>query len=216
MKNKQNHFLVASFALLLFVMVGYMVKFFPEQLTLLDNNIQTAIRGNLPQAWTQLFRVMTVFGNISMQILVVALSVFSLLLVRWKIEALLILSNGFIAAILISSLKYLYQRPRPSIEHLVYASGFSFPSGHAMGSLLIFGSLLIVFHQRIKTKPLQLAGDAIFVTLILLIGLSRVYLGVHYPSDVLAGFILGFGVLHLVYPYYDKKRFEWRFQRKQP
>lgn len=53
MKNKQNHFLIASFALLIFVMIGYTVKFFPESLTSLDSSIQTAIRGTLPQSVTR-------------------------------------------------------------------------------------------------------------------------------------------------------------------
>lgn len=215
MKNKQNHFLIASFALLIFVMIGYTVKFFPESLMSLDSSIQTAIRGTLPQSVTRFFRIITVFGNVTTQLLVVTVSVIAFLFIKWKMEAFLVLSNGFVAALLISSFKLLYQRPRPSIEHLVYAGGFSFPSGHAMGSMLIFGSLLIVCHQRIKSRPLQVAVDALFVTLILLIGLSRVYLGVHYPSDVLAGFILGFGILHFLYPCYDQKRFEWRFLLKQ-
>ncbi|MDV5987712.1 UNVERIFIED_CONTAM: phosphatase PAP2 family protein [Streptococcus canis] len=215
MKNKQNHFLIASFALLLFVMIGYTVKFFPESLTTLDSSIQATIRGNLPQAWTQFFKGITVLGNVSAQLLLVVLSVLVLLLLKWKIEALLVLSNGVVAAVLISSLKWLYQRPRPSIEHLVHAGGFSFPSGHSMGSMLIFGSLLIICHQRIISRSLRLVVDTIFITLILLIGLSRIYLGVHYPSDVLAGFILGFSVLHFLYPCYNQKRFEWRFLLKQ-
>ncbi|HHK1593961.1 TPA: phosphatase PAP2 family protein, partial [Streptococcus pyogenes] len=46
-------------------------------------------------------------------------------------------------------------------------------------------------------------------------GLSRIYLGVHYPSDILAGFVLGFGILQFIYPFYKQKRFEWRFLLKQ-
>ena len=81
-KNKQNHFLIASFALLLFVMIGYTVKFFPESLTTLDSSIQATIRGNLPQAWTQFFKGITVLGNVSAQLLLVVLSVLVLLLLK--------------------------------------------------------------------------------------------------------------------------------------
>ena len=167
MTNKQTHFLIASFALLIFVIIGYTVKFFPERLALLDNTIQAEIRGNLPIVLTQFFRGVTVFG------------------------------------------------PRPAIEHLVYAGGYSFPSGHAMGSMLIFGSLLIICYQRLHSKLLQFVTSMIFIILILVIGLSRIYLGVHYPSDILAGFVLGFGILQFIYPFYKQKRFEWRFLLKQ-
>ena len=51
--------------------------------------------------------------------------------------------------------------------------------------------------------------------MIALVGLSRIYVGVHYPTDVLAGFTLAFGLLNVIYPTYDRIRFEWRFQSKQ-
>ncbi|HEP1470513.1 TPA: phosphatase PAP2 family protein, partial [Streptococcus pyogenes] len=160
-------------------------------------------------------RGVTVFGNVMTQVLLVIVSVLVLFFMKWKIEALFILSNGAIAAFLITTLKLFYQRPRPAIEHLVYAGGYSFPSGHAMGSMLIFGSLLIICYQRLHSKLLQFVTSMIFIILILLIGLSRIYLGVHYPSDILAGFVLGFGILHFIYPFYKQKRFEWRFLLKQ-
>ncbi|VGV80881.1 PAP2 superfamily protein [Streptococcus pyogenes] len=215
MTNKQTHFLIASFALLIFVIIGYTVKFFPERLALLDNTIQSEIRGNLPIVLTQFFRGVTVFGNVMTQVLLVIVSVLVLFFMKWKIEALFILSNGAIAAFLITTLKLFYQRPRPAIEHLVYAGGYSFPSGHAMGSMLIFGSLLIICYQRLHSKLLQFVTSMIFIILILVIGLSRIYLGVHYPSDILAGFVLGFGILQFIYPFYKQKRFEWRFLLKQ-
>ncbi|EHI70012.1 phosphatase PAP2 family protein [Streptococcus ictaluri] len=215
MKNKQTHFLKSSFAMLFFVMIGYTVKFFPESLTAIDSSIQSTVRGSLPEGVTQLFKLITVVGNVKTQILIVALASLFCAVLKWKAEAYFILANGLVAAVLISGFKLLYQRPRPSISHLVHAGGFSFPSGHAMGSMLILGALLIISYQRLSSKDLQITAVIFFSILIALIGLSRVYLGVHYPSDVLAGFILGFGILHLLFPFYDQKRFEWRFQMKQ-
>ncbi|HES0494615.1 TPA: phosphatase PAP2 family protein, partial [Streptococcus pyogenes] len=75
--------------------------------------------------------------------------------------------------------------------------------------------LLIICYQRLHSKLLQFVTSMIFIILILVIGLSRIYLGVHYPSDILAGFVLGFGILQFIYPFYKKKRFEWRFLLKQ-
>ncbi|MGT2728970.1 phosphatase PAP2 family protein [Streptococcus phocae subsp. salmonis] len=215
MKNKQQHMLKSSFALLLFVIMGYMVKFFPEQLTALDGVIQSAVRGNLPEGATRFFKLVTIVGNVKTQMMILTISVLICYALKWKAEALFLLSNGLMAALFITGFKILYQRPRPLIEHLVHAGGYSFPSGHTTGSMLIIGSLIIIFHQRLRQSPFQLVVDFCLTSLLLLIGLSRVYLGVHYPSDVLAGFLLGFGILSLLYPYYDKKRFEWRFHLKQ-
>ncbi len=159
--------------------------------------------------------LITVLGNVLTQLIVVVFAFVILQALKWKAESYYVLIAGLGASVLIVSLKLIYQRVRPTIEHLVFAGGYSFPSGHSMGSMLIYGSLIVIAHQRIKQPFLRLVVQWLLGSLIVLIGLSRIYLGVHYPSDVLAGFILGFGVLELVYPFYDRKRFEWRFHGEQ-
>ncbi|MFB5762969.1 phosphatase PAP2 family protein [Paenibacillus medicaginis] len=91
-----------------------------------------------------------------------------------------------------SLVKLLLQRDRPSLQHLTEAGGYSFPSGHAMVAMGFYGTLFAIWamhnrnHGRSISFPL-VAG----ALLILLIGLSRIYLGVHYPSDVAGGYIAG-------------------------
>ncbi|MED2974055.1 phosphatase PAP2 family protein [Fictibacillus sp. B-59209] len=88
-------------------------------------------------------------------------------------------------------LKNAFQRKRPNADPLVEALGFSFPSGHAMGSMVYYGFLgyLVV---RSKRKPLRKAGwTLLFAVAIIGIGISRIYLGVHYPSDIIAGYSAG-------------------------
>ncbi|MCQ6267022.1 phosphatase PAP2 family protein [Fictibacillus sp. WQ 8-8] len=88
-------------------------------------------------------------------------------------------------------LKNAFQRKRPNADPLVEALGFSFPSGHAMGSMVYYGFLgyLVV---RSKRKPLKKAGwTLLFAVAIIGIGISRIYLGVHYPSDIIAGYSAG-------------------------
>lgn len=102
-------------------------------------------------------------------------------------------STMALGGMLNSLLKYSAQRPRPGVfEHLVRASGFSFPSGHSMGSMLFFGSMAYVFAMSLEAhRALRMAAVAGSLMCAVLIGLSRVYLGVHFLTDVLGGFTAG-------------------------
>ena len=98
---------------------------------------------------------------------------------------------------------------------MVHAGGYSFPSGHSLGTFMILGAIAIVLAQRLAKKGAKVVIYIVTGLLIALVGLSRIYVGVHYPTDVLAGFTLAFGLLNAIYPTYDRIRFEWRFQSKQ-
>ena len=215
MKHKHTHYTYASFALLLFVALGYMVKFYPEALTGFDSNIQTWVRGGLPAGLTCFFKTITMLGNTPVQAIIAIVAVIWLYLRQYKAEAIFVGASGLLASILIVSLKYIYQRQRPSITHLVHASGYSFPSGHSLGTFMILGAIAIVLAQRLEKKESKIVVYAITGLLIFLVGLSRIYVGVHYLTDVLAGFTLAFGLINAIYPTYDRIRFEWRFQSKQ-
>ena len=215
MKHTHTHYIYASFALLLFVALGYMVKFYPEVLTGFDSNIQTWVRGGLPAGLTRFFKTITMLGNTPVQAIIAIVAVIWLYLRQYKAEAIFVGASGLLASILIVSLKYIYQRQRPSITHLVHASGYSFPSGHSLGTFMILGAIAIVLAQRLEKKESKIVVYAITGLLIFLVGLSRIYVGVHYLTDVLAGFTLAFGLLNAIYPTYDRIRFEWRFQSKQ-
>jgi undecaprenyl-diphosphatase len=90
-----------------------------------------------------------------------------------------------------SAVKILVDRPRPEIDQpLAYAFGKSFPSGHAMSSTVTYGALLLVFLPAL-TRRQRLVAVPATVMLLLLIGLSRLLLGVHFVSDVIAGYVLG-------------------------
>ena len=215
MKHKHTHYIYASFALLLFVALGYMVRFYPEVLTGFDSTIQTWVRGGLPAGLTRFFKTITILGNTPVQAIIAIVAVIWLYLRQYKAEAIFVGASGLLASILIVSLKYIYQRQRPSITHLVHASGYSFPSGHSLGTFMILGAIAIVLAQRLAKKESKIAVYGITGLLIFLVGLSRIYVGVHYLTDVLAGFTLAFGLINAIYPTYDRIRFEWRFQSKQ-
>ena len=215
MKDKQTYLTKGSFALLLFVILGYIVKFYPEQLISLDSSIQTAIRGDLPAILTTIFRGITHLIDLPIVISWAILLTVIFYLKKWKSESLLVAGNLSLAGILIVSLKHLYQRPRPDILHLVEEKGFSFPSGHSLAVTLLIGSLIIIVGQRVKDRTVKLILQILLGIYLVSVIISRVYLGVHYPSDVLASLCLGLGILFIEFPFYDKLRFQWRFTGKQ-
>ena len=215
MKDKQTFLMKGSFALLLFVILGYMVKFYPEMLINFDQSIQTTIRGDLPDYLTVLFRALTRLIDIPVIITWVIITAFVFYRKRWKIESLLMLGNLALAGLLIVTFKNIYQRPRPAILHLVEEKGFSFPSGHSLAVTLMIGSLIVIFSQRIKNPVWRRIMQIVLGLYLVSVLVSRVYLGVHYPSDVLASLCVGLGVLFIEFPFYDNLRFQWRFKGKQ-
>ena len=215
MKNKQSYLTKGSFALLLFVILGYMVKFYPEQLVGFDTPIQTWLRGDLPTFLTTFFKLVTSFIDpLGIIIWVSALSLF-FLYKKWKLEAALLAGNLILHGILIKLIKLVYQRSRPSLSHLVEEGGYSFPSGHSMATAIVVGSLIIIVQQRMRNQHIKRLVQGLLLLFILTIMASRVYLGVHYPTDVIGGVLMGFAILNIEFPFYDKLRFQWRFKEKQ-
>lgn len=215
MKDKQTFMMKGSFALLLFMIIGYIVKFYPELLVSFDQPIQTAIRGDLPETLTLLFRAITHLIDIPVIISWVLIVAFIFYRKQWKMESYLMLGNLTLAGILIVTFKNIYQRPRPEILHLVEEKGFSFPSGHSLAVTIMVGTLIVILSQRIKNTVWRKIVQILLSLYIFSVLVSRIYLGVHYPSDVIASLCVGLGVLFMEFPFYDKLRFQWRFKGKQ-
>ncbi|MFE7062550.1 phosphatase PAP2 family protein [Sutcliffiella sp. NPDC057660] len=129
-----------------------------------------------------------------------------LLVKRYHFAIMMVWVNIVGVRLLNTCMKGIYQRERPSLEHLVDANFYSFPSGHAMNAMATYGMIaflvLMIAHQR-KIKVLAVFLASI---IILLIGLSRIYLGVHYPLDVLAGYLAGAAWLTLLIGIWTKLR----------
>ena len=215
MKDKQTFMMKGSFALLLFMIIGYIVKFYPEMLVSFDQPIQTAIRGDLPETLTLLFRAITHLIDIPVIISWVLIVAFIFYRKQWKMESYLMLGSLTLAGILIVTFKNIYQRPRPEILHLVEEKGFSFPSGHSLAVTIMVGTLIVILSQRIKNTVWRKIVQILLSLYIFSVLVSRIYLGVHYPSDVIASLCVGLGVLFMEFPFYDKLRFQWRFTGKQ-
>ena len=106
-----------------------------------------------------------------------------------------IVVNLLIATLSSQILKRILQRPRPSGIRLVEVSGYSFPSGHSTVSMAFYGYLIYLIYKNIENKYLKWSLITLLSVLICLIGASRIYLGVHYTTDVLGGFFLSISCL---------------------
>ena len=108
---------------------------------------------------------------------------------KWGILFFLIAVGG--GGLLTLLLKNLYERQRPSINPEIDAIGFSFPSGHSMGSVIFYGFVMYLVLRSRRNELFKGLAISMMGVLVVLIGISRIYLGAHFPSDVLAGFIAG-------------------------
>lgn len=137
-------------------------------------------------------RDLTALGsNVVLFIFTTAVAVFLAARRQTHALALVVVSTGG-GFLLAQALKLAFSRPRPDlVPHLAYVSSSSFPSGHAMFSAVVYLTLGVLLAQLVKERALKayFLGVACFLTFV--VGLSRVYLGVHYPTDVLAGWAAG-------------------------
>lgn len=122
----------------------------------------------------------------------IALIIHSYFIKRDKWLAIRIAAISISSVLLMLFLKYLFQRPRPLLPLLNEARGLSFPSGHAFMSFSFFGLLIYIIYEEMQQGWLKNLIIFLLACLVLLIGLSRIYLRVHYASDVIAGLCMGF------------------------
>jgi len=107
-------------------------------------------------------------------------------------EALVFCLTLLMGVVINISIKNLIQRPRPSIDPLVTLHSYSFPSGHAMNAMIFYSLIAYYAYHFLHHRKLSLMISLLCGVIVLSVGISRVYLGVHYPSDVVAGFVAGF------------------------
>jgi membrane-associated phospholipid phosphatase len=147
---------------------------------------------------TVLMSTVTRLGGAQVLLAVTLLAVLALLLRRRVAYAAVMAAALAGGEALNWALKAAFERPRPSFsDPLATAAGFSFPSGHAMVSLTVYGALAAVIAASVRSRRAQLLVLISALGLVLTIGFSRVYLGVHYVSDVLAAYCAGLAWLTL-------------------
>lgn len=141
---------------------------------------------------TPIVKFITNFGG---AIYLIGIAIILFVVIKNKKIGIAIVSNLGVVTILNQLLKRILQRPRPEKFRIINESGYSFPSGHSMVSMAFYGFLIYLIYKNVKNKYLKWILITVLGILIISIGISRIYLGVHYTSDVLAGFLIAISYL---------------------
>jgi undecaprenyl-diphosphatase len=151
---------------------------------------------------TPYMKIITNFGGATC---LITITILLLIIVKNKKIGLLTLTNLVTISILNQILKSILRRPRPTEFRLINETGYSFPSGHSMVSMAFYGFLIYLIYKNIKNKYLKTILIIILSLLIIAIGISRIYLGVHYVSDIIGGFLISISYLILYIKLINKK-----------
>src|SRR5690625_2599079 len=145
----------------------------------------------------------TQIGEVLSMVILSIIMIAILMLYKLKFHTLFFVISMIVSSITIPVMKNAFDSERPSLLRLIDISGFSFPSGHATGSTIFFGSLMAIINKTsLNNKSVLYALCAFFI---LMISSSRVYLGVHYPTDVIAGIVAGTMVVLVATMIFHKK-----------
>ena len=180
---------VGALAIALVLIAGFLIGRHPFAF---DRTITIALHGAGP-AWLRLAMIdITALGGTTILTIVVIATAGLLLLRRLWLTAALIVVATVTGSIAVQFVKAEFGRARPDIvDHIVQASGMSFPSGHAANSALVYLTIAGLMTQILHGRAIRNYLIALAVLLVGAIGLSRIYLGVHWTTDVLAGWSFG-------------------------
>lgn len=141
--------------------------------------------------------IMKGITNLASAYALIAITIASFVFIRNKKIGKCITVNLVLSTLLNQILKYVVQRPRPEGYMIINENGYSFPSGHSMISMAFYGLIIYLIWKKMKNVKLKYLLCGLFSILIPLIGFSRIYLGVHYASDVIGGFAISIAYLVL-------------------
>jgi len=175
----------------LYVFVEFTENALSAEAMIYDNFISDFVYGLRTPFITE---VMIIISKFSAGYVFFAFSLVVLYLIwkKHKNDALFFFIILLMGLLLNNFLKLVIQRERPLISPLTHELTYSFPSGHAMNGFIFYVTIAYFFYRFTKKKTLTLLISVFCFLMVILVGFSRIYLGVHYPTDVLAGYVIGF------------------------
>ncbi|MGG2016092.1 phosphatase PAP2 family protein [Bacillus sp. S10(2024)] len=181
--------------------------------TTIDEYVKGMVTGLQTESSLTFFRYVTKLGSGSGIVIGLAVSLFLFWKKRYYV-AMIIYPLSILSTHLINKgIKAIVKRDRPTINEALDALGYSFPSGHAMLSIVTYGFLAYIIAVNVKSVTVKCFVTVLAIVFIVLIGLSRIILSVHYPTDILAGYCMS-GVI-LIIAIYLHRLFSERFQTNQ-
>lgn len=182
-------FIISLLSLLAFSVMAVLVR--RNTIVSFDSKIISNVQG-LEAPWlTTIMKFFSFIGDTIPVIILTLVSLFFLYKVlNHRVELVLFLAVMLGANLLFLTLKMFFQRVRPDLHRLAEATNYSFPSGHATIAFALYGALTFLLWRHIHTSFKRTVHIIVSSIVILLIGISRIYLGVHYPSDILAGYFI--------------------------
>ena len=157
-----------------------------------DEAVRGFVHGFAFPALTSVMQSASFLGSTLFLVIFGVMIVIALYLRRHRRGAILFTITTVGSSVLLTALKFAFKRvrPEPFFDTILPAS-YSFPSGHSLASFCFYGALAVILTTRIKSVWLKLTVWISAIAMILLVGISRIYLGVHHPSDVVAGYAVG-------------------------
>lgn len=170
-----------------------------------DDPVRSVFYGMRADWLTPLVKVITYIGN--WQSITVLCIILLMLKPTRRTYGIPVSAGAISVTILNKIIKTIVARPRPDdISHLVHAGGFSFPSGHSITSMFVFGMLILLVRSHMQNRHAANILTVVLAAPMICIGLSRIYLGVHYPTDVLAGWSLGIIMIAVISAVFGSSR----------
>lgn len=192
--------IIFSLSILIFVVIAKLLL--EEQIHIFDDFVYNMISKLRCEPLTYFFRFMSFLCSTWFLIFI---TILIMVFAKNRKNGFFIGLNVLLCSLLNQSFKFIFARSRPVDINLIIENGYSFPSGHSMVSLAFYGFFIyIIVHKRMK-KSKKIFYCSLLAILTLLIGISRIYLGVHYASDVLGGFALSMAYLIIYIKIFYKK-----------
>ena len=208
--NKKIYYISGAITTLAFLILTLFVKIdFTHGPFPFDRPIQTwAFHLQSSSGLTYFFSHMTnIFGDKGGIIVAVLLALVLYLLFKQKEATIWFAATVVLSLALNTVIKVIIGRERPDIHRLTAfanEAGKSFPSGHSIFATIIFGSIFFICLGKLKNRSSKILLGILCIILIALVMFSRIFVGVHYPSDTIGGFLEGISILLLTYPAYIK------------
>lgn len=188
----KKRYIISGIFFLLFILITILM--ITNNTKVFDDTIYNYIFSFRNDFLDTLFKTITKLGNV----LSVVVIVFILLIFLEKENIYKMLITVIGTVLTNEGLKHIIRRARPDHLRLIKENSFSYPSGHSMIAVALYGILIYLVYKNIKNKFTKILLITLLVLLILGIGISRIYLGVHYPTDVLAGYAIAIPIIVLI------------------